>query len=72
MDKVVGRAIVVAWPLDRWGTLPVPDTFEQNGWPPRRRQPHPGALGLAGAVPLVLWRRRRLLAARSRRRASGG
>ena len=31
MDEVVGRAIVVAWPLNRWATLPVPDTFDQPG-----------------------------------------
>ena len=31
VDDVVGRAIVVAWPINRWGTLPVPDTFDQPG-----------------------------------------
>ncbi|MEU3953067.1 signal peptidase I, partial [Streptomyces achromogenes] len=31
VDKVVGRAIVKAWPINRWGTLPVPDTFDQPG-----------------------------------------
>ncbi|MFF7753534.1 signal peptidase I [Streptomyces sp. NPDC007971] len=30
VDKVVGRAIVKAWPINRWGTLPVPDTFDQG------------------------------------------
>ncbi|MBB6173052.1 signal peptidase I [Nocardiopsis mwathae] len=29
VDSVVGRAFVVIWPLDRMGTLPVPDTFEE-------------------------------------------
>ncbi|MFD6416849.1 signal peptidase I [Streptomyces sp. NPDC060194] len=28
LDEVVGRAVVVAWPVDRWSTLPVPDTFD--------------------------------------------
>ncbi|MFI1963594.1 signal peptidase I [Streptomyces pathocidini] len=28
---VVGRAVVVAWPLNRWATLPVPSTFAQKG-----------------------------------------
>ena len=56
VSQVVGRAIVVAWPPTRWSTLPVPDTFDQN-----LSAAAPGALGLAGAVPLVLWRRRRLL-----------
>ncbi|WP_329270358.1 signal peptidase I [Streptomyces sp. NBC_01451] len=54
VDNVVGRAIVVAWPPTRWDTLPIPDTFDQN-----LSAAAPGALGLAGAVPLVLWRRRR-------------
>ncbi|MGK5638516.1 signal peptidase I [Streptomyces sp. URMC 126] len=63
VDDVVGRAIVVAWPLNRWATLPVPDTFDQPGIGSAAAAAPP-ALGLAGAVPLVLWRRRRLLAAR--------
>ncbi|MGP3948344.1 signal peptidase I [Streptomyces sp. 7N604] len=66
-DDVVGRAIVVAWPLSRWSTLPVPGTFEQPGLGEQlglnaAGAVAPGALGLAGAVPLVLWRRRRLTA----------
>ncbi|MFJ1643675.1 signal peptidase I [Streptomyces sp. NPDC088258] len=61
-DKVVGRAFVVAWPVNRWSTLPVPGTFDQSGLSAAAVAPAavPGALGLAGAVPLVLWRRRRL------------
>ncbi|WP_411573304.1 signal peptidase I, partial [Streptomyces scabiei] len=51
VSQVVGRAIVVAWPPTRWSTLPIPDTFDQN-----LSAAAPGALGLAGAVPLVLWR----------------
>ncbi|NVK80773.1 signal peptidase I [Streptomyces morookaense] len=58
-DEVVGRAIVVAWPLNRWSTLPVPDTFDQPGLSAAAAAAPP-ALGLAGAVPLVLWRRRRI------------
>ncbi|MEV4439045.1 signal peptidase I [Streptomyces sp. NPDC049577] len=58
-DEVVGRAIVVAWPLNRWSTLPVPDTFDQKGLNAAGAVAPP-ALGLAGAVPLVLWRRRNL------------
>ncbi|MET8679420.1 signal peptidase I [Streptomyces sp. NPDC004647] len=60
-DDVVGRAVVVAWPLNRWSTLPVPDTFDQKGLSAAGTVA-PAALGLAGAVPLVLWRRRRLTA----------
>ncbi|WP_189491902.1 signal peptidase I [Streptomyces antnestii] len=59
VDNVVGRAIVVAWPPTRWATLPVPDTFDQPGVKTAMGAA-PGVLGLAGAAPLVLWRRRRL------------
>ncbi|MEU1309211.1 signal peptidase I [Streptomyces cinnamoneus] len=31
VGNVVGRAFVVGWPLDRWNTLPVPDTFGRLG-----------------------------------------
>ncbi len=62
VDKVVGRAIVKAWPINRWGTLPVPDTFGQSGLGDQLATAvtSPGALGLAGAVPLVLVRRRKV------------
>lgn len=58
-SKVIGRAVVVAWPVDRWSTLPVPSTFDQPGLSTAAAAT-PAALGLAGAVPLVVWRRRRL------------
>ncbi|WP_405901712.1 signal peptidase I [Streptomyces sp. NBC_00727] len=58
-DEVVGRAIVIAWPVSRWATLPVPKTFDQPGINAAAAAAAPGAIGLAGAVPLVLWRRRR-------------
>ncbi|MFF8982953.1 signal peptidase I [Streptomyces globisporus] len=63
-DEVVGRAIVVAWPVGRWATLPVPDTFDQPGLNAAAAMA-PAALGVAGAVPLVLWRRRRLTVRRT-------
>ncbi|MGW1292182.1 signal peptidase I [Streptomyces sp. NPDC002533] len=63
-DEVVGRAVVVAWPLGRWATLPVPGTFDQPGLNAAAAMA-PAALGVAGAVPLVLWRRRRLTARRT-------
>ncbi|MEU0370664.1 signal peptidase I [Streptomyces sp. NPDC006283] len=60
VDKVVGRAVVVAWPLGRWSTLPVPVTFDQPGINAAAAAlpAAPAALGLAGALPIVLWRRR--------------
>ncbi|WP_405460425.1 signal peptidase I [Streptomyces globisporus] len=63
-DEVVGRAVVVAWPLSRWATLPVPDTFDQPGLKAAAAMA-PTALGVVGAVPLVLWRRRRLTVRRT-------
>ncbi|MDT0308194.1 signal peptidase I [Streptomyces sp. DSM 44917] len=58
-DDVVGRAIVVAWPVNRWSFLPVPGAFDSVGSAAAGLAP--SGLGLAGALPLVLWRRRRLL-----------
>ncbi|MGW5732838.1 MULTISPECIES: signal peptidase I [Streptomyces] len=72
VDNVVGRAIVIAWPPTRWATLPKPDTFDQQGIN-AAMSAAPAALGLAGAVPVVLWRRRRLTVADARAaRVSGG
>lgn len=63
VKEVVGRAIVKAWPINRWGTLPVPDTFDQPGLDRKAAAaapPYaPEALALAGVVPVALWRRRR-------------
>ncbi|MET7681629.1 signal peptidase I [Streptomyces sp. NPDC005423] len=63
VNQVVGRAIVRAWPVNRWGTLPIPDTFDQTGL---GNQAAAGALtvapqgvALAAVVPVALWRRRR-------------
>ncbi|MEU9981249.1 signal peptidase I [Streptomyces sp. NPDC050856] len=60
-ERVVGRAVVVAWPVTRWSTLPVPDVFDQPGLSAAVTAGGPGALGLAGALPIVLWRRKRLM-----------
>ncbi|MBW1601264.1 signal peptidase I [Streptomyces sp. JJ66] len=54
VEDVVGRAVVIAWPIDRWGTLAVPETYDQLA------AAAPAALGLLGTVPFALWRRRRL------------
>lgn len=58
-DKVVGRAIVVAWPVTRWSALPVPDTFEQKGLAAKAVGATPAVAGAVGAVPFALWLRRR-------------
>nr|WP_206322808.1 signal peptidase I [Streptomyces sp. HNM0575] len=70
-DRVVGRALVVAWPVTRWSALPVPDTFEENGLAAKAVGGAPAALGMAGAVPLVMWRRRRRTAQAPAKTASG-
>lgn len=62
VKDVVGRAIVKAWPINRWGTLPVPDTFDQLGSSSSAAGVLPVApdgLALAGIVPVVVWRLRR-------------
>ncbi len=67
VDEVVGRAIVIAWPINRWDNLPVPDTFEQNlDARSAALTVAPQGLALVGAVPLVLWRRQRIKAAETR------
>ncbi len=64
VKEVVGRAIVKAWPINRWGTLPIPDTFDQAGINTRASASRlltaaPEGLALVGVLPLVLWRRKR-------------
>lgn len=71
VDQVVGRAIVKAWPINRWGTLPVPDTFDQDGLNTQSSASAaltvaPEGLALAGVVPVALWRRRRIAPAETR------
>ncbi|MFE1176402.1 signal peptidase I [Streptomyces sp. NPDC058773] len=56
--QVVGRAFTIAWPINRWSWLPVPDTFDQPALN-KAVAAAPAALGLAGAVPIMAWRRRR-------------
>lgn len=58
--NVVGRAFVIVWPFSRATTLSIPQTFAQ----PALRAlggATPVLAGFAGAVPLVLLRRRLLL-----------
>ncbi|WP_371479365.1 signal peptidase I [Kitasatospora sp. NBC_00315] len=61
VSDVVGRAFVVAWPLNHWATLPVPDTFDQKGLAAAApfAPPVAGVAGAVGLLPLVRWARRR-------------
>ncbi len=65
-SKVVGRAFVVVWPMNRFGILPIPATFEQRALA-AAEPAAPLVLGFAGALPLILIKRRIRL--RYRRRA---
>ena len=59
-DKVIGRAFVVVWPLDRAALLSVPDTFDGplGALPALALSSTPYALGVVGALPVVALRRR--------------
>jgi signal peptidase I len=59
-SDVVGRAVTIAWPVNRWTWLGIPSTFSQPGINAAGTA-GPAAVGLAGALPLVLLRRKRLL-----------
>jgi signal peptidase I len=54
-DKVVGRAFAVVYPFGRSGILHVPKSFDAVALPAV-----PWVAGLAGALPVVALRRRRL------------
>jgi signal peptidase I len=63
-NDVIGRAFVVVWPPSDWKTLSVPKTFHQKGLAAAAMSAAalpgaPLALGVAGAVPLTVLRRRR-------------
>ncbi|RKS75017.1 signal peptidase I [Actinomadura pelletieri DSM 43383] len=64
VDRVIGRAFVVVWPLDRIDTLPIPKTFKQSALKKSAAAALPAtpfALGAFGTLPLAyILRRRRL------------
>jgi signal peptidase I len=70
-DKVIGRAFVIVWPVDRARLLSVPDAFDGLGaaaaLPSAALAGTPYALGLIGALPVLALRRR--LRARAVRRS---
>jgi signal peptidase I len=63
VDDVIGKAALIVWPVSRFGTLDSPDIqgIEAAGALVTgvSGPVAPLALGFAGAVPLVLWRRER-------------
>ena len=62
VDDVIGKAALIVWPLDRFGTLDSPDiqavAAVSSG---RIGQVLPLGAGLAGALPVAVWNRRRRL-----------
>ncbi|MEV7600055.1 signal peptidase I [Kitasatospora sp. NPDC089797] len=69
VDNVIGRAFTVAWPINHWSTLPVPDTFDQKGLAAGALPAAPPVAGAVGAVALLPLVRR--VRARSDRRKDG-
>ncbi|RBY87099.1 signal peptidase I [Blastococcus sp. TBT05-19] len=70
VDDVIGKASLIVWPIDRFGTLESPDIqgLGSTVVPAGGSQSPVGAVvaapyvvGLLGAVPLTAWRRRRRL-----------
>ncbi|RJL21788.1 signal peptidase I [Bailinhaonella thermotolerans] len=60
-DHVIGRAFVIVWPLSRASVIDIPETFDQPALKKAAAVLTPAtplALGFAGAVPLMLIRRR--------------
>ncbi|WP_030243507.1 signal peptidase I [Streptomyces sp. NRRL S-350] len=55
VGNVIGRAFVVAWPVDHWSTLSVPGTFDQKGLAAAAplAPPVAGAVGAVALLPLV-------------------
>jgi signal peptidase I len=56
VDDVIGKGAVIVWPVSRFGLLDSPDI---QGTEAAAAGVIPAAVGLAGAVPVVAWRRRR-------------
>ncbi|MGP4027974.1 signal peptidase I [Actinomadura sp. 3N407] len=62
IDRVIGRAFVIVWPLDRIGTLPIPDAFERIALQKTAAAALPAtpyALGVICTLPLAYFRYRR-------------
>jgi signal peptidase I len=60
VDDVIGKASVIVWPVSRFGLLDSPDIQgTDDGAMALAASAAPMAVGLAGAVPVAAWRRRR-------------
>ncbi len=60
VSDVIGKAVVIAWPPSRWRTLGTPKTASSLGLPAIGALPtEPATVGLAGALVIGGWRRRR-------------
>lgn len=70
-SKVIGRAFVIVWPLNRANTLPIPATFQRKALAGATAAA-PLLLGVAGALPLTLINRRICMRRRRMVRAAGG
>jgi signal peptidase I len=59
VDDVIGKAALIVWPLSRFGTIDAPDIQEAQAVAAALAPAAPYAIGLAGALPVVAWRRHR-------------
>jgi signal peptidase I len=57
VDDVIGKAAMIVWPVSRFGMLDSPDIQGTEDGPSAAGELAPYAVGLAGAVPVVAWRR---------------
>jgi signal peptidase I len=54
VDDVIGKAALIVWPISRFGVVHAPDIQDNQA-----AAAAPYAIGLAGALPVVAWRRHR-------------
>jgi signal peptidase I len=55
-SSVTGRAFLIAWPLSRFGDLPIPQTFKQAGLS-RAAAANPAAVTATAVTGVLVWRR---------------
>jgi signal peptidase I len=58
VDDVIGKAALIVWPIDRFGVVHAPDIQESQA-AAAVASAAPAAIGLAGALPVAVWRRYR-------------